>query len=84
MSAMMEQKNFHYQWLERSIERLEERKQKGEGSVEMQTGELQYLFHQLLAMNLRCDKLESMLAEFAGVYQRSAPLFVPKQDWMKP
>ena len=82
MSMMLEQKNFHYQWLERTIEDLEERKRSGMRNVEMQTGELQHLFHQLLAMNLRCDRLESMLAEFAGVYQ-NAPLIVTKQDWMK-
>jgi hypothetical protein len=63
-------RNFHYQWLERSIERMEERKQRGDNTVEMQTGELQRILMELLSMHLRCDRLETMLAEFAGLYQR--------------
>lgn len=81
IEMMQEQKNFHYRWLERTIEDLEERRRRGDNNVEMQTGELQHLFHQLLAMNLRCDHLEKMLAEFAGIYQRNAPLLVvPKEN----
>ena len=72
---MQEQKNFHYQWLIRTIERLEERKQRGEGTVEMQTGELQHVFQELLSMHLRCDRVENMLAEFAGIYQRPPLMF---------
>ncbi len=78
MGAMLEQKNSHYMWLERTIERLEERKQNGDSTVNMQTGELQHVFQELLSMHLRCDRLENMLAGFAGIYQ-SQPLLVPKE-----
>jgi hypothetical protein len=73
-------RNFHYQWLERTIERLEEHKQHGEQFFQMQTGELQHVFRELLSMHLRCDRLETMLSEFAGIYQRSAPPLIPKEE----
>ena len=76
-TMMYEQQNFHYQWLERTILRLEERKQNGDSTVEMQTGELQHIFQELLSMHLRCDRLEKMLSEFAGIYQHP-PLIVPE------
>jgi len=70
MSGISEiSKNSHYQWLERSIERLEERKKHGDNTVEMQTGELEHILRQLLSMHLRCDRLEDMLSRFAGLYQ---------------
>jgi hypothetical protein len=77
MTPMLEQRNFHYRWLERTIERLEERQHSGDTVVNMQTGELQHVFQELLSMHLRCDRLENMLAQFAGIYQ-SPPLLVPK------
>lgn len=60
----IETRNFHYQWLRRTIERLEEREQAGDQYTEMQTGELQHVFRELLSMHLRCDRLETMLSEF--------------------
>jgi hypothetical protein len=78
IEAMREQLDMRYRWLERTIERMEERKQRGDSTVEMQTGELQHVFQELLSMHLRCDRLENMLAEFAGVYQRPS-LIVPKE-----
>jgi hypothetical protein len=78
IEAMREQLDMRYRWLERTIERMEERKQRGDNFVEMQTGELQHVFQELLSMHLRCDRLENMLAEFAGVYQRPS-LIVPKE-----
>ena len=66
-------RNFHYQWLERTIERLEERKKSGDTTVEMQTGELEHVFRELLSMHLRCDNLEKMLSQFAGIYQKVTP-----------
>ena len=78
MEATIEQKNMHYKWLERTIERLEERQQKGDSIVNMQTGELQHVFQELLSMHLRCDRLENMLAEFAGIYQK--PFLITSKD----
>ena len=74
-SMMREQQNFHYQWLEKTILRMEEKKRSGEDFIEMQTGELQHVFRELLSMHIRCDRLEKMLAEFAGIYQR--PTLLP-------
>jgi hypothetical protein len=74
---MQEQQNFRYQWLEKSITRLEERKQQGDNFVEMQTGELQHILQELLSMHIRCDRLEKMLAEFAGIFSR--PLLISKE-----
>ena len=76
-SMMREQQNFHYQWLEKTILRMEEKKKSGEDFIEMQTGELQHIFQELLSMHIRCDRLEKMLAEFAGIYSR--PLLISKE-----
>lgn len=81
-SMMQEQQNFHYRWLEKSITRLEERKQQGDYTVEMQTGELQHILQELLSMLIRCDRLEKTLAEFAGIYQR--PILLPMTVKDKP
>jgi hypothetical protein len=71
-------RNFHYDWLKRTIERLEERNQQGDKTVEMQTMELQHIFGELLSMHHRCDRLEDLLHQFA-MYQHPSRMFVSSE-----
>jgi hypothetical protein len=58
-------RSFHNDWLVRSLERLDERRQRGDHVVEMQIGELQHLISELIGMHQRCDRLEDMLNHYA-------------------
>jgi hypothetical protein len=57
--------NFHQEWLQCTIDRMEERKKSGDMTVELQVGEFQHILRELLSMHIRCDRLEAMLQEFA-------------------
>ena len=81
-SMIIKQRDFHQEWLHLTIERLEERKQRGDNIIEMQTGELQHLFRELLSMHMRCDRLEEMLSQFAGRFQMP-PLIIPTKEEVK-
>lgn len=86
MNDLLRESRFHYDWLKRSIERLEERKQKGENTVEMQTGELQYLLIDLLSTHERCDWLTERLCQFSSYAFPLNPIIpAPKtEDGRKP
>lgn len=63
MSTGLNDTNFHYEWLKRTIEWLDKRKQTPDGRyTQMDTGELQGVFGELLSVHLRCDRLEDMLS----------------------
>jgi hypothetical protein len=66
MSSMMEeQRNWHYDWIKRTIERMEEREQHGEKEVVLQIGEFKHIISSLLAMHQRSDRLEDVLCSYA-------------------
>lgn len=79
VTMIHDQKNWHYEWIQRSIERLDERRHHGETSVDMQIGELERLLHELLSMHMRCDRLEDMLQQLA-LYQIPAPQIITKSE----
>lgn len=59
------EKNWRTAWLERSIERLEERLKKGETEVVLHIQEFQHILVQLLAAHKHCDRLEEVLMSYA-------------------
>lgn len=60
-----EQRNWKTAWLERSIERMEERLKKGETEVVLHIEEFQHILAQLLAAHRHSDRLEETLISYA-------------------
>ena len=58
--------NWHYEWIIRTVERMEELKQRGERDVTLHIEEFQRILRELLyAMHQRSDRLEDVLCSYA-------------------
>ena len=62
---MEQQRNWHYEWLIRTMERMEELKQRGERDVTLHIEEFQRILRELLTMHQRSDRLEDVLCSYA-------------------
>ena len=62
---MGQQRNWHYEWIIRTVERMEELKQRGEHDVMLHIEEFQRILRELLAMHQRSDRLEDVLCSYA-------------------
>ena len=62
---MEQQRNWHYEWIIRTVERMEELKQRGERDVTLHIEEFQRILRELLAMHQRSDRLEDVLCSYA-------------------
>ena len=77
MSQMIEERDWRYAWIKRTVERMEELKQRGERDVTLHIEEFQRILRELLAMHQRSDRLEDVLCSYARyafpVTQRIVP-----------
>lgn len=66
MEGMMSQdRDWRYEWLRRTVERMDEFEQRGEENITLRTREFQRILMELLAMHQRCNRLEEVLCSYA-------------------
>ena len=65
MSQMIEERYWRYEWIKRTVERMDELDSRGEQEVTLSIREFQHILMELLAMHQRSDRLEEVLCSYA-------------------
>jgi hypothetical protein len=79
-----QEKDWHYEWLKKTVERLEEKRNAADPITEIHAGELQRVLLELLSMHLRCDRLEETLANLAFYSFPPNPRATIEMPWKGP